>query len=350
VWATAGEVLFGSKTLSLHNAHAAELVPTEVLSNVSLLGMLFKQDVYGGFLSDLRETVPDGAAVIEFPYDWRRDLRIASQQLGALVDSLHAQGVKRIDVIAHSMGGLVLYRYLRFGTGDRETWEGLTKLARVATVGTPFFGTPKMLRDFQRGNPIGPNTTLLSAEALSTFDACFALLPAPEESFLIDPAGGEIPVDLYDPQQWLSRQWGSLRDGEQPGELEELTAHLRAARDFRTSLFSPPAADPPQAHTRFLAIRGRGHSTESKCYFLPQSKFKLACGEKEISDAGEKLSAAPLYEDGDGVVNLRSSAVPPVFENELDVRSIIVEGEHLGMLGEDAVREALFPFFFSESD
>jgi pimeloyl-ACP methyl ester carboxylesterase/photosystem II stability/assembly factor-like uncharacterized protein len=71
-----------------------------------------------------------------FPYDWRLDLRTSANQLDGLVGSILQQTqAPKVNIVAHSMGGLVTRQYL---SDDVRA----DKLNKVVILGTPFLGTP----------------------------------------------------------------------------------------------------------------------------------------------------------------------------------------------------------------
>ena len=89
-------------------------------------------------ITDTFDVVP-GETYIEFPYDWRRDNRVAARRLQRLVDEkLHAQRQRNPDakliLIGHSMGGLVARWYL-------ECLDGWQDTRTLITFGTPHRGS-----------------------------------------------------------------------------------------------------------------------------------------------------------------------------------------------------------------
>ena len=71
-----------------------------------------------------------------FPYDWRLDIRNSSQKLKDKIDAVLTQtGSQKIDVVAHSMGGLVTKQYTLDNTA--------AKIDKLIFVGTPHLGSPK---------------------------------------------------------------------------------------------------------------------------------------------------------------------------------------------------------------
>ena len=80
-----------------------------------------------------------GETYVEFPYDWRRDNRVAARRLQRLADEkLHAQRQRNPDakliLIGHSMGGLVARYFLECLDGWRDT-------RMLITFGTPHRGS-----------------------------------------------------------------------------------------------------------------------------------------------------------------------------------------------------------------
>lgn len=123
-----------------------------LLQNVHLIPGLWKIDGYTGFRAMLTEAFtveagdvhPDDQRVanfFEFPYDWRRDNRIAARQLKRFVDErLHRWRTQtpfkdaKVILVAHSMGGLVSRYYL-------EVLGGWVDCKALVTIATPHRGS-----------------------------------------------------------------------------------------------------------------------------------------------------------------------------------------------------------------
>ncbi len=75
-----------------------------------------------------------GVDLFVFPYDWRLDINNVAQALNTFIETGIGSD-KKLDIIAHSMGGLIAKEYiLNFGK-DR--------LNKVIFVGTPHLGAPR---------------------------------------------------------------------------------------------------------------------------------------------------------------------------------------------------------------
>src|SRR3989344_799729 len=85
----------------------------------------------------------EGVDLFTFPYDWRQDLhKIAMENLTGQIDSILNQtevgrSAGKIDIIAHSQGGLVVKRLLF----DDPSYQ--SKINQLIFVGTPHLGAPK---------------------------------------------------------------------------------------------------------------------------------------------------------------------------------------------------------------
>lgn len=119
------------------------------------------------------EIKPDRPAnFFQFPYDWRRDNRVASRRLKCLIDlrlkewRKQAGDEAKVILIAHSMGGIIARHYLEV-LGGWETCKALM------TFGTPFRGSVKALNFLADG---GKLFSLLTDLARS-FTSVYQLLP-----------------------------------------------------------------------------------------------------------------------------------------------------------------------------
>lgn len=78
-----------------------------------------------------------------FSYDWRQSNTISAVELKNFIDSLN---VNKVDIVAHSMGGLVTSKYYVSYGGD--------KLDKVITCGTPYEGSPHLFEAVETNNVV----------------------------------------------------------------------------------------------------------------------------------------------------------------------------------------------------
>jgi Lecithin:cholesterol acyltransferase len=120
-----------------------------------------------------------GRNLFTFPYDWRRDNRVAGRRLARAAERwLHdwrtapdGDPQAKLVLIAHSMGGLVSRYFLECLEGWRET-------RTLITFGTPYRGSLNSLDSLANGfsKGIGPLKADLSP-LLRSFTSVYQLLP-----------------------------------------------------------------------------------------------------------------------------------------------------------------------------
>lgn len=127
---------------------------TRLMPDAHLVPGLVKIDGYSSISRLIRErfeVVPGQAEqnrpanFFEFPYDWRRDNRVAARKLKRLVDKhlpmwreYHGVNDAKVILLAHSMGGLVSRYYL-------ECLGGWRDCRALITFGTPYRGSVNAL-------------------------------------------------------------------------------------------------------------------------------------------------------------------------------------------------------------
>jgi len=168
---------------------------------------------YRELIEELRaELSPDGAGehegvpVYPFAYDWRKPLSQLADGLGHFVDEVidrtklqkhyRAAGYSgRVNLVGHSMGGLVVAGYL---AGGRSRVE---KVNRVATLATPFQGSYEAVLKITTGLGIldvdPPRARDRHAARLTP--ALYHLLPSFPDA-LDAPEG--FPTTFFEPDAW----------------------------------------------------------------------------------------------------------------------------------------------------
>jgi len=129
-------------------------------------------DNFEVILGNIREDKP--ANFFEFPYDWRRDVRVNGKILKRYLDQRLQQwrefsGAKdaKVILLAHSMGGLVSRYYL-------EVLEGWRDTKALFTFGTPYRGSPMVLNFLANGYK---NQFLDLTEVVRSLPSAYQLLP-----------------------------------------------------------------------------------------------------------------------------------------------------------------------------
>jgi hypothetical protein len=128
----------------------------EVIRDVHLIPGFWKIDGYTKMLRYIEETfdVTRGRNLFEFPYDWRRDNRVAGRRLARQgrewLNAWRASsgaGDAKLVLVGHSMGGLISRYFLECLDGWRDT-------RTLVTFGTPYRGSLNALDTLVNGKRV----------------------------------------------------------------------------------------------------------------------------------------------------------------------------------------------------
>jgi pimeloyl-ACP methyl ester carboxylesterase len=129
---------------------------TSVIRDVHLIPGIWKIDGYTKLVRHIEQkfAVKQGENLFEFPYDWRRDNRVASRQLATKAEGwLRAwrqksgNGDAKLVIVGHSMGGLIARHFIECREGWRDT-------RTLVTIGTPYGGSLYSLGTLVNGKKI----------------------------------------------------------------------------------------------------------------------------------------------------------------------------------------------------
>lgn len=200
----------------------------------------------------------DHFSCFQFPYDWRRSCAENAVKLDAFIrekeEYVQAECLKRygkkkenlkFDIVAHSMGGLILRYYMRYGTQPlgtegplpTVTWEGAKKIEKAILVGSPHLGSMSAFRQLHSGFRTIPGLPkyFYPSSALGTMPSIFELLPRVQYESVIDSETLE-PYDLLKLENWVDNQWGAL-DPKEDSHLKKLLPEASTREDrYRIAL------------------------------------------------------------------------------------------------------------------
>jgi pimeloyl-ACP methyl ester carboxylesterase len=244
-----------------------------------------------------------------FYYDWRKPISSNSTLLTTFIQNTLEQPNETVDIVGHSMGGLIGRSYL-------ESTKYNSHLDKLLTVGSPHNGSVLAYPAWSGGEMWVNDTNVRLAFALFQ-SRCFrnhASLPKnavqnyipsfqntlPIFDYLIDKHSGKIkPVSsMHDQNNWL-----------------------------------PTAFTPPFYGVTVGAISGTGHQTLSKIETTPPTKADQLVGRWTDGRPTNRLT----YEDGDGTVLLSSSQLPGASNISLPL-------EHTELVTESSGQNAILNF------
>lgn len=170
-----------------------------------------------------------------YAYDWRQDNLESARGLDRLIQQIrrdHATPDMRVDIVAHSMGGLVTRYFIRYGTADVMNdndfpvrYDGDRKVRRAILLGTPNLGSIAGLETLLYGHRIALGR--LKPEVVATFPSAYQVLPHALRDWIVDTDGQQM--------KWYTDAQGTRRQVDQ--------FDVRWYRDHQLSIFDPDVRD-----------------------------------------------------------------------------------------------------------
>lgn len=332
VFISLSEALFGNQALTipvpgLGFEGTIDLQPDSILDEVPVVPLFYSIDVYGSLLDRLRLSHNKGQEVIPFTYDWRGDLLEAVRSLDVLIRRLRDEGTHDISIVAHSMGGLIVSYYLRYGTQDIESavenWKGAENVQRVVLAGVPFLGVMNSFRNMNFGVTVGWNSSLLSSEAYASFPASYYTLPVADTDELLTPELKSLSGVIRNAGQWRRSEWGLLKNKKTLSQdiVERRATYTaywleRSQRFF--DLIRTPLNTLNPHHLSLLYMYAKGTPTLAKGIWVGNQATgsnSLLFDDRNPPGASPADEVLTLYADGDGTVTLPSARLPDAFEH-----------------------------------
>ena len=260
------------------------------------------------------------ASSFEFAYDWRRSLDEIAAELkefiGLATRFIQAQRNSadpvRFDVVAHSMGGLVLRYFLRYGgqllphdgSLPKLDGSGAALVDRAILVATPSAGSLNALDRLVAGLPGTPAYPTYDPILIGTMPSLYQLLP--RSRHLPVHCDGDAKPDLLDPDFWRLMQWG-LADPKGERSLALVLDGVASASERR---------DVAQEHLEKCLLNARcfhealdrpaDGGERCKLHLIAGDSFETPAAVS--ASAGERRVRVVRHDSGDGIV-LRSSAL-----------------------------------------
>jgi len=123
-----------------------QTITTGDINRITEITPFFRLDIFQSLINDIENTGygPENSYFI-FPYDWRLNLDSSISLLNTRIETIKTlTNFNKIDIIAHSMGGLLAEDYI-----DQYGHDSINKLI---FVGTPHLGSPKSAKTIMHGD------------------------------------------------------------------------------------------------------------------------------------------------------------------------------------------------------
>ncbi|MDT8429763.1 MAG: hypothetical protein RQ757_13485 [Pseudomonadales bacterium] len=366
-------------------------VATEPLQAQGLFDQVLGQDFYRQLVSALEDSGPyecqpanewDGQAnCLLFAWDWRDDFVKAAAELDRLVETIRRQlddADLKVDLVAHSAGGLVARYYARYGGVDVLTeaevpgppapWHN--KVRNVVLIGTPNFGSVSALQQALMGESMGL-LGRLSPAALATMNSMYQLLPHPDRAWMIGIDGLPVDRDLYDLAFWKESRWSifdpairqrlrsRFADPDQAeAYLQALEAHMAAGLE-RGQRFHRALSLPLGESTASYVAFGSGCKLTPALCLLEEvnGEIKIHLWPEDIINPDPQINYQRLMlAPGDGRVtksSLTGKGVSERFDDGLDSvfplsYSVFVCAEHAQLPSDPTFRDNLLDILLVE--
>lgn len=295
---------------------------------------------YGNFISDLSHDLASAAdapvPVFPFGYDWRQPLDAVETELDAFVHEVvartallrhyHAAGYTAengtVDLVGHSMGGLLIAGYVERTQGRRTR--------KVATLGTPFQGSFEAALKMITGMGELGDSASREREVARLTPGLYHLLPRFQGAVTSDPGMG---VDLFRADTWqpsvirtIAEQIrlygldgaGRATDDLMPAAVELFQRLLTQASEHRARVAHMTLAQTGMTKDDWLAVAGVGEETRVHLHVERSAEgtpwFDLRSADRKngypsgTTDANGNITARPA-DTGDGTVPYEA-AVP----------------------------------------
>jgi pimeloyl-ACP methyl ester carboxylesterase len=328
----------------------ATLTPKEnIYEAYELAGDIIGKDFYGNIIKTLieyggykhaeigQDIDPGQKNLYTFIYDWRQDNVISAGQLADMVDQIrkdYGDPDLKVDIVAHSMGGLITRYFMRYGrvdvTNDNEfpvNMYGGERVRRVVLLGTPNLGSVKMMNAFISGIQLGLKR--INPETLLTMPSLYHLFPHPLNNWIVTTKGKALNRDLFDVEIWRRFHWAifdpvvreriknefdnGIEAEKYLQTLEQFfTKTLERARRFVWSLTVPL----PENHPLLIVFGGDCHLTPARIIVEEvegESMVRMYPDEITNPVAGIDYNEL-LMEPGDGSVSKASLMGRPALD------------------------------------
>jgi hypothetical protein len=319
-----------------------DLVNGDILLKVRVLPKIYEVESYEKTLKHLGHFCQKTNRELHtVTYDWRDDFQHSIQKVANKIYELTASGEK-IEVVAHSNGGILISYFLRYGTQDflsaSENWEGTNYIKKISIVASPLHGILSLFKHVKYGTTVLQNKRLMGSLDYTSFKSTYFFLPHEnwQKGYIHKKGENLKSLNLHNLETWKKNQWGPYNPGhikELPVNEEKFQNILTRAQAFQ-NLMIQNVSERPKEKIKIQVIRGVGLTT----FFYPTLK-----------DEESSTYHYPKQDkiDGDGIVAAHSASPLHWFDQHQLRFDTIQSAEHLKIISEYQYQKTIHDFLES---
>ncbi|NTV48095.1 MAG: alpha/beta hydrolase [Geobacteraceae bacterium] len=269
--------------------------------------------------------------VYPFSYDWRMPLNAIQERLKNFVDEVIArtklmrhyvadgyETASKVNLIGHSMGGLIIAGYLQ-QSGKKAP------INKVVTLASPFQGSFEAVIKVITGTAdLGTSPpSSREREAARLTPALYHLLPSFLNAVQADNSSTEY-LSLFEPKLWQSEVLGSIEQfvrlhglpGKEPEvqAVEIFTALLAQAKEHRAQISSFRLNDAGLTSDKWLAVVGVGSETRVRMKLERRNDgYRFDLSSEDRQQEWDNSDPKKQRLTGDGTVPYEG-AIPPFLD------------------------------------
>jgi pimeloyl-ACP methyl ester carboxylesterase len=240
-----------------------------LIQSLSIIPLLWDSNVYSGLLNTLKQIGYQDRDIIQFDYDWRLSNFENAKRLQEKIDGLSLDPHAHVDILAHSMGGLIARIYL-------QNMNGFSHVDNLILMGTPSFGSARVFQNLRDGFDHWPNAWSGGLDEIQrtilSFPSTYELLPTYTDCCGFSKGGDRVNVqyvDILEPNVWKRFSWLPA-DFKAGPRFDAMSAYLLGAKQLKSLMQSPITMD-PEVTARIHFIGNGFLNTWSRVFFDDQT-------------------------------------------------------------------------------
>ena len=225
-------------------------------------------------------------------------------------------------------------------------------VSSVVMIGVPFQGVMNSFRNMNFGVMAKFNSSLLTAEAYSSFPSSYYTLPILSGDRLLTLELNTLPDMIRQTENWRQYEWGLLSTKKTASQtvnqrrVEYMAYWLNRSRQF-LELLNTHQSVSNKSSPPLLYIYGHGIKTLDHGVFIAKETQGCVCLYFHNDDRAPiipSIDTTQLYEDGDETVTVRSATLPEAFRRVFQVTVNSYHVPHTELVTDVKIQQDIIAF------